>query len=69
MQKAGSSKNIVFAWSASVGRNYQFQTSTNLGNSGNWQNYMSPISATNSTMGWSDTIGSGKPLYYRLQTQ
>jgi len=57
--------NIAFTWSAIVGKNYQFQTTTNL-NGNNWQNCEPPITATNSIMSWSNTIGSDPQRFYRL---
>jgi len=56
--------NIAFTWSAIVGKNYQFQTATNL-NGGNWQSN-GLITATNSIMSWSDIMDPDPQRFYRL---
>jgi len=56
---------VTFTWSAVVSAVYQLQCRTNLV-LGNWSNWGSTITATNSVMAASDSIGSDAARFYRL---
>jgi uncharacterized repeat protein (TIGR03803 family) len=59
------SGTIAFTWSATPGQAYQLQSTTNLGSAG-WTNLGSAVTATNSIMGASDSIGSSSQKFYRV---
>ena len=56
---------VTFTWNAVASAIYQLQSSTNL-TSGNWSNWGSAITATNSIMSTTDAIGPDPQRFYRL---
>jgi uncharacterized repeat protein (TIGR03803 family) len=57
--------SVAFTWNATLGQMYQVQSTTNL-SSGNWTNFGSAVTAANTTLGASDTIGSNSQKFYRV---
>jgi hypothetical protein len=62
---AGTGGTVTFAWSAVVSAVYQLQYRTNLAQ-GDWSNLGSAITATNTVMSASDSIGPDPQRFYRL---
>src|SRR5262249_51158493 len=66
IQKFSRSGNkINFSWGSGVGHGYQVQYKTSLTQVG-WLNLGSPITATNTTTSFSDTIGPDPRRLYRI---
>jgi hypothetical protein len=60
-----SSGLITFTWSATAGRAYQLQYTSDL-NPTNWHNLGDAITATNGNMSANDILGSDRHRFYRL---
>jgi len=63
VQQSGSS--FTFTWSATSGQLYQIQTTTDL-TQPNWTNLGGTLTATNSTMTTSESIGANMQQFYRV---
>jgi hypothetical protein len=61
----GTGGTVTFTWSAVVSAAYQLQSRTNLVQ-GNWSNLGSAITATNTIMSATDSIGPDPQRFYRL---
>ena len=61
----GTGGTVTFTWSAVVSAVYQLQYRTNLVQD-NWSNLGSAITATNTVMSASDSIGPDPQRFYRL---
>ena len=63
VRQSGSS--IIFTWSATSNQMYQIQSTTDLTQS-NWTTVGSTLTATNSTMSVSESIGTNGQQFYRI---
>jgi hypothetical protein len=61
----GTGGTVTFTWSAVVSAVYQLQYRTNL-IQGNWSNWGNAITATNTVMSASNSIGPDPQQFYRL---